>query len=197
VGSAHVLPANSASAQVSDSQPARRRFTQQYYPMPSYLPPGFVLVGVHTDPPEGFQGDLTEIRFLYQNLSVLPVGKRIKNPLMIFMTPKPQVTFGTARSHVGKAITFTMISGDTVSAEYHDGMWVLAPDGERVAPNGVHTHWTSENAHVLVFKWHDLSVGILGSRLTGVDYDALIRIASSLNGYWPAPPPGISRSPGP
>ncbi len=163
--------------------PAVPRPVSQLYAVPAYLPPGFTLVAVYTDRPDGFGGGAGEVALWYANLKH---ARAIQQPLCVFLTPSPKGPFAMTAEHKGTPVRLVMASGDTVMAEYHDGMWMADPDGERFV-GGQRMRWNTTGPHALVFKWKDLTIGIRASRITDVDLDQMIRVASSLNGNWPRP----------
>lgn len=158
----------------------------QKYPMPTYLPKDYQLVEVFTDRLDGFGSDSGELAFWYVNPRH-PLG--FNSPLSIYVTPQPKrAAFGTTEHHTGTPVILSMPSNTSVQAKYYDGFWVLSlnvsgplpkehimlPDGDGVLI------WSTSNLHSLTFRLRDFTIGVRGAWLTGVNYDELIRVASSI-----------------
>ena len=167
-----------ANAETLPSAPTQLnlRGSSRYYPIPSYLPEGYLHAGIYLDRPDGFGGGPTEVALWYKN-PTHPQG--FANPLGIYMTPSPEREFGMTEKHEAKVVELKMLSGETIGAQYHDGIWMMESDTQQT-PSGGSLQWKTNNSHSLVFQLRGLKIGIRGSRMVGINYDSLIRVAASL-----------------
>jgi hypothetical protein len=150
------------------------------YLTPSYLPPGFRLWAEYTNRDDGFQGGPSELALWYKN-EQNPHG--FNNPLSIYMAPNPRREElgnqqGPNPTHVARvefalARDIAVPGRYTVSGRYYDGCWVWDADRDE-------TVWDSTNAHALVFRAKGLMIGVAGSRVVGITFEELVRVASSL-----------------
>lgn len=176
-----ILPSDrSPSATVGAADIARLLPTAfKDYPVPTYLPKGYVLSEIYTERPDGFGPDAKEVAFWFIN-SKHPMG--LHNPLSIYVARLQRVAFlpSTYGRH-GTPVVLNMASGDTAQAMYHDGFWVLSPDGARATARGQGSLvWETTNVHSLTFKIWDFTIGIRGSRLVDCNMAELVHIASSM-----------------
>jgi len=124
---------------------------------------------------------------------------------MMFVTPEQhRETFLGTRGRKGVKYRLVCNDGWETNAMYFDGMWEPAPPVkgrvtliggsrgdsatkvsakvkcERVPGTNEYRVWGRSNFHAIVFNWRAYRVGIRGPRLSGVDFDELVRIASSM-----------------
>lgn len=155
----------------------------QGYPHPTYSPQGYGLAEIYIDRPDGFGGP-GELAFWYVNRSN-HVG--LNNPLAVYVARQPQLT-SLHGNREGQPAALAMVSGETVQAKYHDGFWVLAqdqrgplPDPHFVLPNGAGVLiWETSNVHSLTFHLQGYTIFVRGSRLAGVSFEELLRVANSI-----------------
>ena len=162
----------------------RTRLTQQSsnnYPKPSYLPPGFVEVttisGQVPNRLDGFGNNPNDVVFWYRTKFH---ERGPSNPLCVYVSRAPLKQFVGVEDHVPTLVEIPMGGNVTVSGEYHDGMWMPSPTGEKILPKGARLKWDTSNVHSLIFKFGAYTFAVRGSRVVGIDLKDLIRIAGSI-----------------
>ncbi len=138
------------------------------YPFPTYIPAGYGLYEMSTDRPDGF-GGAGELALWYADRK-LHMG--LNNPLNVWLAPNP-LRPSLVGNRPGQPVVLALPSGETVQAQYHDGMWAQDPQSRNF-------YWQSQNVHSVSFRWRTFTIAIRGARLAGLDQDELVRVASSI-----------------
>lgn len=150
------------------------------YLVPHYLPTGYQLVAQYTDRPDGFGGQ-PELALWYRNQTNGPMDPdSFINPLAIYETRAPQrKELGTMQQHAGTDVTLTRNANQRSPAVCFDGQWML-PQGRQSSVQSTPLVCDTSNIHALVFTIGTLTIGVRGSRVAGITYDELVRVANSL-----------------
>lgn len=162
------------------------------YPAPTYLPPGYSLLMEEDDRPDGFRGPtrfgqgILQVALVYRGPRAPKSSEygAIRFPLVFFATRAVGYGFGGTERTQGTTYPLVCDDGSPITATYYDGMWELPRmHDERgkpiVPPSGVVPTWHPGNWHALVYRWRDFDVGIRASRLCGVSFDELLKVAVS------------------
>ena len=145
-------------------------------PLPTYLPAGYRLATTWRDRPDGFNGGNDELAFFYVNPKYVQ-GMNMAMAVFVVPDTAEQIFFGTA-DHSGEPVALQEPDGSVVPAEYFDGQWHFAPNGERQTPQGP-VHWDTINFHSIVFALGTYRIGIRACRFGAVNRQELITVASS------------------
>jgi len=164
------------------------------YPMASYIPPGYKLINEQDDRPDGFHSARPEVwphaslemGSVYKGprsaATIIPSGMRY--PLLIFATKELDGVFMGTETIKGAQIPLTLTDGTSTTALYFDGMWeptrAFDSKGARIPPKTLKLQWSRLNYHALVYQWRAFHIGIRGSRLSRVEFDELMKTASSM-----------------
>ncbi len=142
-------------------------------PSPTYLPKGYQLQEIYTDRIDGFGEGSNQVALWYVASSY---PQWYTNPLGVYVTRMPKKNlFAKTETKTGAPVTIGILSGESVQAEYHDGFWAASADGSGAIV------WDNSNVHSLTFAHAGFSIGVRGARMTGVNFDELARITSSIS----------------
>lgn len=139
-------------------------------PSPEYVPTGFQLVARQVGPRDGFGVDSTETVLLY-------VSATAHHPLAIFASRTPNGEFFGTKGRIFTPVDLIMRDSTVVAAQYYDGMWWHS---RQTALNQENVWWNTTIVHSLVFPFANFTIGIRASRLAGVNYDELVRVATGM-----------------
>ena len=171
------------SPRFSPTAPGNTQADEDYYPRPSYLPPGYRFAAEPKSAmaPGGFGGK-TEKVLSYWNIAA---GQRLgpgAGEIRIWMSKDPEHGFGP--ENVRQPTQYFRLkskSGGDVEARYWDGLYAWDEiNGTFVDPLvGSRYRWDTTYTHSIAFKLLGFHIGIKGHRKPGVSLDELIKIASS------------------
>ncbi len=155
-------------------------------PVPRYLPVGYRLEEIYTGRTDGFGAAADQRAYWYKNPNH-PLG--YNNPLVVYVARQPKHT-SLVPTRRGEPVVLSLPTGESVQAEYHDGLWSrssagapnVARDRQIALPDGSGTLvWETGNPHSISFSAHGLTFGVRGARLAGIDRRELIRVANSVS----------------
>jgi hypothetical protein len=162
------------------------------YPAPTYLPPGYTLLMEEDQRPDGFRGPtrfgqgIAQVALVYRG----PLSPKssaygaTRFPLLFFATRAVGYAFGGTERFEGTTYPLAFDDGSIITVTYYDGMWefprVHDERGKAIAPPLTAVpEWHRVNWHALVYQWRDYAIGIRASRLCGVSFEELIKVAAS------------------
>lgn len=155
------------------------------YPMPTYVPQGYELWMEQDDRLDGFRGVGTQNALMYRGprASTTDGSRGTRYPLLFFATEGSNWRLAGTETQEGVRDLIRFSDARTALILYYDGMWepVRAYDntGNRV-PGPPEVWWSRLNFHCVVYQWGNFQIAIRGSRRCGIQYDDLLKIASSI-----------------
>lgn len=144
------------------------------------LPDGFRHFRSYTSRPDGFgRENGAELSIWFRSTRVKDRESRY-HPLCIYVASNPSRPFAGTQDREGESVKITMSDGTLSEATYFDGHWKMGgPTFEhRTLPRYV--YWDTTSKHSIVLAWRGVTLGIRGSRISQVDRDALVRVASGI-----------------
>lgn len=154
--------------------------SQTHYPKPTYVPPGYQPAAFYTGRSDGFGGGDSEFCIIYINPTIVSKsGGGFTHPLQIFYARTPKKPMSGTIDRAPTPIEIAIRGVIPVTAEYWDGTWRHAPDGDH-GFNGQRFRWTNDDAHSLAFRFGTLTVGIRAFRSGNVTLEEMKKIAASL-----------------
>lgn len=135
---------------------------------PVYVPPGFRLVSTYFGRVDGFKGGADEVAYWF----VSKDRAAFSRPLSISHAARPERPLFGTQNHAGAPVNLAMNSGATLKGRYQDGIWWLNEDGSIT--------WNNTDVHSITFALDGRTVGVRGSRLAGISYEELQKVAQSV-----------------
>jgi hypothetical protein len=171
----------------TDASKHRAERLQEFvnYPTPTYLPPEYAFWKEDDNRPDGFRDAGRQTALVYRgprppkSIDFNPP----RFPLMFFAAKGSSGTLAGTEQAAGTECFLHLPNSAVLTAIYFDGIWepVRAYDakGNRV-PGKLEVHWSRSNLHAMVYKWGEFQIGMRASRLCGVSFEEMVKIASSV-----------------
>lgn len=171
----------------TDAPKRRAERVQEFlkYPTPTYLPPDYAFWREEHDRPDGFRDASGQTALVYRGprppKSIDSIAPRF--PVLFFAAKGSSGRLAGTEQANGAEFYLHPPNSAIVPAIYFDGIWepVRAYDakGNRV-PGKLEVHWSRSNLHAMVYQWGEFQIGMRASRLCGVSFDEMVKIASSV-----------------
>jgi hypothetical protein len=145
---------------------------------PRSLPPGFALATqLSGSVAGGFPGTADQLAMVYTR------GRSIddfRHPFTVYFGPAGTRALAATEERQGVPVD---IGIDGAVATYHDGWWAIGPgEDQRRFGRTTAIHWDRSNVHSITLHTATQTIGVRGSRASGVAFRDLLQAAKSLPG---------------